>query len=54
MENFVYEYPTKVCFGRGAAGQHLPGLLAGWGPSVLRPQRAAGLRRRVHPKKRRL
>ncbi len=35
MENFVYEYPTKVCFGRGTAGQHLPGLLAGCGPSVL-------------------
>ena len=25
MENFVYEYPTKVYFGKGAAGQHLPG-----------------------------
>ena len=35
MENFVYEYPTKVCFGRGAAAQHLPGLLAGYGPNVL-------------------
>ena len=35
MENFVYEYPTKVCFGKGAAGQHLPGLLAGYGPTVL-------------------
>lgn len=35
MENFVYEYPTKVYFGKGAAGQHLPGLLAGYGPNVL-------------------
>lgn len=35
MENFVYKYPTKVCFGRGAAAQHLPGLLAGYGPNVL-------------------
>ena len=35
MENFVYEYPTKVYFGRGAAGQHLPGLLACYGPNVL-------------------
>ena len=35
MENFVYEYPTKVCFGRGAAGQHRPGPPAGDGPNVL-------------------
>ena len=35
MENFVYEYPTKVYFGKGAAGQHLPGILAGYGPNVL-------------------
>ena len=35
MENFVYEYPTKVCFGRGAARQHLTGLLAACGPNVL-------------------
>ena len=35
MENFVYEYPTKVCFGKGAAGQHLPGILANYGPNVL-------------------
>lgn len=35
MENFVYEYPTKVYFGKGAAGQHLPGILADYGPNVL-------------------
>ena len=35
VENFVYEYPTKVCFGRGAARQHLAGLLAACGPNVL-------------------
>ena len=35
MENFVYEYPTKVYFGKGAVGQHLPGILAGYGPNVL-------------------
>ena len=35
MENFVYEYPTKVCFGRGAARNHLPGILASYGPNVL-------------------
>ena len=35
MENFVYEYPTKVYFGKGAAGQHLPGILASYGPNVL-------------------
>ena len=35
MENFVYEYPTKVYFGKGAARQHLPGILAAYGPNVL-------------------
>lgn len=35
MENFVYEYPTKVYFGKRAAGQHLPGILAAYGPNVL-------------------
>ena len=35
MESFVYEYPTKVYFGKGAASQHLPGILAGYGPNVL-------------------
>ena len=28
MENFVYEYPTKVYFGKGAARQHLSNILA--------------------------
>lgn len=35
MESFAYEYPTKVYFGKGAAGQHLPGILAGYGPNIL-------------------
>ena len=35
MENFVYEYPTKVYFGKGAAKQHLIGILAAYGPNVL-------------------
>ena len=35
MENFVYEYPTKVYFGKGAAKAHLPGILSACGPNVL-------------------
>ena len=35
MENFVYSYPTKVYFGRGAAGEHLPQILSAYGPHVL-------------------
>ena len=35
MENFVYEYPTKVYFGKEAAKTHLPGILAAYGPNVL-------------------
>ena len=35
MENFVYEYPTKVYFGKGAAKAHLPGILSAYGPNVL-------------------
>ena len=35
MENFVYEYPTKVYFGKGAAKTHLPGILSAYGPNVL-------------------
>ena len=35
MENFVYEYPTKVYFGKEAAKTHLPGVLAAYGPNVL-------------------
>ena len=35
MENFVYQYPVNVYFGKGAAPQHLPGILAAYGPNVL-------------------
>ena len=35
MENFVYEYPTKVYFGKEAAKNHLADILKGYGPNVL-------------------
>lgn len=35
MENFVYEYPTKVYFGKGAAKEHLGKALDAFGPNVL-------------------
>lgn len=35
MENFVYEYATKVYFGKGAAKQHLANILSAYGPNVL-------------------
>ena len=35
MESFVYEYPTKVYFGKGAAERHLPGILSAYGSNVL-------------------
>ena len=35
MENFVYEYPTKVYFGKGAAIQHLTNILSVYGSNVL-------------------
>ena len=35
MENFVYEYPTKVYFGKGAARQHFSNILSAYGPNVL-------------------
>ena len=35
MENFVYEYPTKVYFGKGAVRQHLSKILSAYGPNVL-------------------
>lgn len=35
MENFVYEYPTKVYFGKGAAKQHLTNILSVYGSNVL-------------------
>lgn len=35
MENFVYEYPTKVLFGKGAATEHLGKALSAFGPNVM-------------------
>lgn len=35
MENFVYEYPTKVLFGKGAAKEHLGKALSAYGPNVM-------------------
>ncbi len=35
MQNFIYEYPTKVYFGNGAAKEHLPKILAEYGDNVL-------------------
>lgn len=35
MENFVYEYPTKVLFGKGAAREHLSKMLSAYGPNVM-------------------
>lgn len=35
MENFVYEFPTKVLFGRGAAKEHLGKALSAYGPHVM-------------------
>ena len=35
MQNFVYEYPTQVFFGKDAAKTHLPDVLANFGPHVL-------------------
>ena len=35
MENFVYEYPTKVYFGKGAARQDLSNILSAYGSNVL-------------------
>ena len=35
MEGFVFENATKVCFGTGCAAEHLPGLLAGYGKTVM-------------------
>lgn len=35
MENFVYEYATKVYFGKGVAKQHLANILSAYGPNVL-------------------
>lgn len=30
MENFAYEYPTKVLFGKGAAKEHLGKALSAY------------------------
>lgn len=35
MDNFVYEYPTKVLFGKGAAREHLGKALSAYGPNVM-------------------
>lgn len=35
MDNFVYEYPTKVLFGKGAAKEHLGKALSAYGPNVM-------------------
>lgn len=35
MENFVFEYPTKVYFGKGAVQAHLAGELARYGKNVM-------------------
>lgn len=35
MQKFVYEYVTKVYFGEGAAKEHLPDAVSGYGPNVM-------------------
>lgn len=35
MDNFVFEYPTKVYFGKGAAAEHLAKALGAYGPNVM-------------------
>lgn len=35
MENFVFEYPTKVYFGKGAAKEHLSKALSAYSPNVM-------------------
>lgn len=35
MKEFVYEYPTKVYFGEGAAKEHLAGAVAAYGKNVM-------------------
>ena len=35
MQNFTYEYPTKVYFGEGAAKEHLAEAVAGYGKNVM-------------------
>lgn len=45
MENFVYEYPTKVLFGRGAAREHLGKALSAYGPNVMLAYGGGSIRR---------
>lgn len=35
MQKFVYEYATKVYFGKGAAAEHLEEALAPYGKNVM-------------------
>jgi len=35
MENFVFEYPTIVYFGKGAAKEHLTKALSGYGKNIM-------------------
>lgn len=35
MENSVYDYPTKVLFGKGAAKEHLGKALSAYGPNIM-------------------
>lgn len=35
MDNFVYEYPTKVLFGRGTAKERLGKALSVYGSNVM-------------------
>ena len=35
MQNFVYEYPTKVYFGEGAAKEHLAAAVSPYGENVM-------------------
>lgn len=35
MENFVFEYPTKVYFGRGAVNNYLSAELKKYGRTVM-------------------
>lgn len=45
MENFVYEYPTKVYFGKDAAKEHLGKALEAFGPNVLLAYGGGSLKR---------
>lgn len=35
MQKFVYEYPTKVYFGEGAAKEHLAESVSAYGQNVM-------------------